>query len=269
MSSRMIFQVCLGKEKQSKLYKTCMESVDRYAIRNNIQVIRQCSPKLKIKPDIFSTNRSKESYEKHGGYLPIYEKQNAFDHLEAFKQIAVIDADIYINENAPNIFEEFGTEFPFGAVVESEMPINGPYMAKIKNYSHMQYNSIAKSDWNYQTATGFEFMNMGMMLINCEKFKPFLKGMNAHQWLTQPRFKDFIDGKGNWKWSTDQTLLNWWLRKDKVPFKRMDWRWNALYTALQKGKIQEAHFVHFFLKDKLPNSGENIENLIVGGRVNG
>ena len=42
----------------------------------------------------------------------------------------------------------------------------------------------------------------------------------------------------------------------------LDWKWNALYTAIPDSKIKEAHFVHFFLKDKLPNAGENVEQLM-------
>ena len=44
--------------------------------------------------------------------------------------------------------------------------------------------------------------------------------------------------------------------------KYLDWKWNALYTAIPNNKIKEAYFVHFFLKDKLPNGGENVEELM-------
>lgn len=55
---------------------------------------------------------------KYGGYLPIYEKENAFDYLDDYDQIAIIDADIYIRPDAPNIFEDFGTEqSPLGLCV--------------------------------------------------------------------------------------------------------------------------------------------------------
>ena len=40
------------------------------------------------------------------------------------------------------------------------------------------------------------------------------------------------------------------------------WKWNALYTAVKHEKIKEANFVHFFLKDKLPNKGENVKELM-------
>jgi hypothetical protein len=45
-----------------------------------------------------------------------------------------------------------------------------------------------------------------------------------------------------------------------MSIKNMDWKWNGLYTA--NTRIQECHFVHFFLKDKLPMGGENIQELI-------
>ena len=44
--------------------------------------------------------------------------------------------------------------------------------------------------------------------------------------------------------------------------KDMNWKWNALYKGVKDEYIPEAHFVHFFLKDKLPNQGENVEQLM-------
>ena len=42
----------------------------------------------------------------------------------------------------------------------------------------------------------------------------------------------------------------------------MSWKWNALYSAVKEEFIPEANFVHFFLKDKLPQEGENVEQLM-------
>ena len=81
---RLIYQVSIGKP--SKLYDTCVDSVSRYCEKNNIDHIVQTTPKLRIKPDIFSTNRSPESYGKYGGFLPIYEKENAFDLLDKYRE---------------------------------------------------------------------------------------------------------------------------------------------------------------------------------------
>ena len=106
----LIYQVCIGKAAKSKLYKHCMQSVKDYCEAHGIDYIRQDVPVLRIKPDVFRTNRSKESYEKHGGYLPIYEKENAFSYLEEYDRIAIIDADIYIRPDSPNIFDDFNDQ---------------------------------------------------------------------------------------------------------------------------------------------------------------
>ena len=101
---------------------------------------------------------------------------------------------------------------------------------------------------------------MGMILLNCEKFTPFLKGQTPKQFIERNEFANFVDGMGTWKWSTDQTLLNYFLKKYRIPTKHMECKWNGLYTA--NANIQECHFVHFFLKDRLPSAGENVEELM-------
>lgn len=255
---QLIYQVAVGKP--SKLYEKCIQSVEYYCKLHNIEHIVQRDPILRIKPDPFNMNRSKESYEKHGGFLPIYEKENAFDYLDQYDQIAIIDADIFIRDNAPNIFDDFDVDKAFGAVVEREMPITPEYKKKIIQYSAMQYNRLnGKVDFNHNEL-GFEFFNMGMILLNSKKFKPFLKGQSPREFIERAEFKDFVDGVGAWKWSTDQTLLNYFVKKYQVPVKKMHWKWNGLYTA--NTQIENCHFVHFFLKDKLPAKGENIDELM-------
>lgn len=257
---RLIFQVCLGQQSNSKLYKHCIQSVNHYAHGHGIEHIVLRMPKLKIKPDPFSTNRSKESYQKHGGYLPIYEKENAFDLLDEYDQIAIIDSDVYIRENAPNIFDDMGEDDAIGAVVERDMPITDAYKQKITTYSKMQYEPL-KNEGDFRPSKfGYEFANMGVIVLNCAKFKEYLQGDTAKSFINRLEFKRFVDGVGAWKWSTDQTLLNYFIKKHKVPFKRLDWKWNGLYTA--NTQIKDCHFVHFFLKDKLPARGEKVDDLM-------
>lgn len=255
---RLIYQVYVGR--RSKLYDLCTNSVSDYCKKYNIDHVVQRTPILRIKPDVFSTNRSKESYEKHGGYLPIYEKENAFSYWSDYDQIAIIDADIWIRPDSPNIFDELTPEYDFGGVVEREMPITEQYRQKIYNYSRMQYGPI-RLDWKWDDKSGGEFMNMGMMLMN-KSMSKYLKGQTPHQFINRPEFKQFVDGMGPWKWSTDQTLLNTWIKQEKMNVKHLDWRWNALFKGVKDEHIKDAHFVHFFLKDKLPNRGENVEELM-------
>lgn len=255
---RLIYQVAVGNP--SKLYEHCIDSVRAYCEKYGIEHIVQTKPILRIKPDPFTSNRSKESYEKYGGYLPIYEKENAFDLIDEYDQIAIIDADIYIRPDAENVFDSMLEDYAFGAVIEREMPITQEYARKIQNYSHMQYAGLHKKIDFRPDSLGFEFFNMGMIVLNCKQFKPYLKGQTAEQFIRRDEFKDFVDGIGTWKWSTDQTLLNYFVKKYKVPTQSLHWKWNGLYTANRK--IKECQFVHFFLKDKLPNRGENVEALM-------
>jgi hypothetical protein len=257
---RVIYQVYVGKK--SKLYDHCVDSVHEYCKVHGIEHGVQTQPILKIKPDVFATNRSKESYEKHGGYLPIFEKENAFNYLRSNHQVAIIDADIWIRPDAPNIFDEVPDLYDFGAVLEREMPITPQYTQKIANYTRMQYGMNQLQglfDWKHPG--GANFYNMGMMVLN-KSFETYLKGQTPMQFLMRPEFKVFIDGMGNWKWSTDQTLLNVWVKESKMSVKNLSFQWNGLFTGIDMNRIGECHFVHFFLKDKLPNGGENVKELM-------
>ena len=243
---RLIYQVQLGEAKKSRLYHACIDSVASYCQKHSIAHIIQTTPKLRIAPDPFTSNRSQESHQKHGGYLPIYEKENAFDLMDEYDQICIVDADIYIREDAPNIFDDFGTDKAWGSVAEREMPITKEYKQKIVNYSQMQYRTLHPNPNFKPNNLGFEFYNMGMILINSKLFKPYLKGQSASQFIRRFEFQKFVDGQGAWKWSTDQTLLNYFLKKDGVSVKHMNWKWNGLYTA--NTKLKECCFVHFFLR---------------------
>jgi len=258
---RLIYQVCLGKESQSELYKQCINSVASYCNKYGIEHIVQHTAKLRITPDVFITHRSEDSYMKHGGFLPIYEKENALDLLDDYDQIAIVDADIYIKKDAPNIFDDFGLDHAWGCVAEREMPISDEYKNKIINYSRMQYLPLQNKGLDFKpNQLGYEFFNMGLILINSKQMKPYMRNQSAKEFLRRSEFQDFVDGIGAWKWSTDQTLLNYFLKKYNVPTLHMSWKWNGLYTA--NTKIDECHFVHFFLKDKLPHGGENIKELL-------
>jgi hypothetical protein len=196
---------------------------------------------------------------KYGGFLPIYEKENAFAYFKSYDKIALIDGDIFIRDSAPDIFNEINNDYDFAGVVEREMPLNDRYVSKITNYSRMQYGNIKNVDWKWNNK-GAEFYNMGMMLMNKSMGK-YLNGETPAQFLRRPRFKPFIDGIGAWKWSTDQTLLNTWIKEEKMRTKNLDWKWNGLYNAVPNDKLHEAHFIHFFHKTVLPMEGENIEEL--------
>ena len=249
----MIYQVYVSK--RSRLYNYCTKSVKEYASKIGADYICQTTPILNIKPNIFTTNRTKDT----GLYgLPIYEKENAFEYFDKYDQIAIIDADVFVRPNTPDFFKELPIEYDFGGVVEREMPITETYQQKVLNYSRMQYGSLKVwDDWSPQVPA--PYMNMGIMLMN-KSFSKYLEGQTPREFLERQEFKMFVDGMGPWKWSTDQTLLNYWINKERMNIKKLHWKWNGLFTA--NTKIKECYFIHFFLKDKLPESGENIEKLM-------
>jgi len=256
---KLIYQVYTGK--RSALYDHCTQSVKEYADRIGSDYVIQREPILRIQPDIFLTERKgKTGGWQQIGYLPIFEKENAFAYLDSYDQIAIIDADIFVRPDCNEcLFSASGTDCDFAGVIERTMAITPEYQAKIHNYSRMQYahNSISELfDWNN---LGADFYNMGMMVIN-KSISKYLRGQTPEQFIRRPEFKNFVDGIGPWKWSTDQTLLNYWVKKERMVVNNLDWKWNGLFTA--NTNIKECNFIHFFLKDKLPNRGENVKDLM-------
>ena len=254
---RMIYQVYTGRP--SRLYDHCTNSVRDYCKQYNIDHIVQRQPIMMIKPDVFRTNRKKESYEQYGGFLPIYEKENAFDYWDQYDQICIVDADIWIRPGSPNIFDELKPDTDFAGMCEYKAPIKEWYKQKLDNYARMQYGPLNDINWYFEQKRGCQFFNMGLMLMN-KSITKYIRGDSGKEFIQRTEFKDFVDGIGPWKWSTDQTLLNYWVRKEDMNLQFLDFTWNAMYTAVNH--IHKAHFVHFFLKDKLPKRGENVEELM-------
>lgn len=254
---RLIYQVYVGDK--SKLYDHCTASVKAYADKHNIDYILQTTPQLLIRPNPFTSGRSKEAVDRLG-YLPIFEKENAFDYLGEYDEVCIIDSDVYIRENASNIFDTRPAQSVFSACIEASMPITEAYKRKIMNYSMMQYGQhFPELGINWHSLYGFMFCNMGVMLFT-KQLKKYIKANTAKEFLQRPEFQPFIDGVGAWKWSTDQTLLNTWIHMDRIPWSNLSWKFNGLFGA--NTRLDECEFVHFFLKDKLPNKGEDVKTLM-------
>ena len=248
----LIYQACVGNT--PSFYDDCIASVARYCDRYGCMHIVQREPKLRIAP--LKSQRSTNA--NRLGYLPIYEKECAFGEFDRFEKILILDADIYVKDNAPDIFKESVTDF--AGVIEREMPLTGEYFTKIRKYSEGQYRRLDDVDWRWD-GNGAEFFNMGLMLMDKGIVK-YLNGETPEQFLRRPEFERFVNGEGNWKWSTDQTLLNWWVKKSGMTVKHLDWRWNALYGGVRD--VTEAYFVHFFLSAKMPRKGAEIPDIIRG-----
>lgn len=248
---RLIYQVCVGET--PGFYKTCIASVKAYCNRHLIDHHTQTRPILRIKP--LNSQRSENALRL--GYLPIFEKEQAFSWLNEYDQIAIIDADIYIRDDAPDIFEQLG-DAAFGAVLERDMPLTPAYFDKIRKYSDGQYGQLKHIDWNWNE-NGAAFYNMGLMVFN-KKLLKYLDGDTPTEFIHRPEFEKFVNGEGHHKWSTDQTLLNYWVRSSGMETVNLSWKWNALYGAIKD--VSKAHFIHFFLSAKMFDRDAEIPAII-------
>jgi len=259
----LIYQVYIGNK--SKLYNYCTESVKKYANKIGADYICQTIPILKITPNPFLHEREgKAGGWKRYGYMPIFEKENVFNYFDQYDKCCVIDGDIFIKEDAPNIFDNISLCDTLGSVYECDLPITQKYADKIYNYSMVlnKYDLAEGLAWEAKSNTGYEFFNSGVMLYNSKNMKDCLNGMSPKQFLEQFELEDFINGRGQLKFQSDQLTLNYWFKRNKIKVKHLDWKWNCLYGAVEKEAVNESYFIHFFLKDYLPEQGENVEELV-------
>lgn len=250
--ANLIYQIALGET--PAFYDICTASVDRYCKRHGLDHIVQTEPILRIVP--VKSCRSVNALRL--GYLPIYEKEAAFAYLDRYEKIAIIDADVYIRDCAPNIFDQ--PVEAFGGVLERDLPITSSYADKIRKYSHGQYDLLTDVDWKWGDY-GAAFYNMGVMLLG-PGFRKYLNGETPEQFVRRPEFERFVNGEGHYKWSADQTLLNYWVKKSGMPALNLDWRWNAIQMAVEPSWLREAYFVHFVLSSKMPRGGAEIPEII-------
>lgn len=247
----LVYQVKVGET--PAFYDICIESVARYCHRHGFDHIVQTEPILKILP--LASKRSENALRL--GYLPIFEKACAFSHFDRYERIAVVDADVFVRAATPSIFDELD-DSDFAGVLERDLPSTDAHLRKLKTYSEGQYRGLADVDWLW-SGKGAAFYNMGVMVMG--------RGITRHlggtpeEFLRRPEFERFVNGEGHWRWSTDQTLLNYWVKKSGMKTRNLAWQWNALYGAIPDSLVSLAHFVHFFLAAKMEKGGSEIPGI--------
>jgi hypothetical protein len=243
---RLIYQVAVGEV--PAFYGPCMASVHDYAARVGADHIIQGDPVLRIVPKI--SHRSENALRL--GYLPIFEKEQGFAYLHSYDQVAIIDADIYVRDSAPDLFEAAG-DADFAGVPECELPLREQYEKKVRNYARDMFG-------NYDSA----FYNMGMTVWNTS-MKRLLRGQSPKEFIERAEFEPFVNGEGKYRWSTDQVLLNTWVKSTGMTRCNLDWRWNCLYDyVIPTAMRMNPHFIHFNLASKMPRGGDEIPEIIAG-----
>lgn len=250
----LIFQVAVGEV--PAFYGPCMTSVAEYAERIGADYKVIAEPVLRIVPK--ASQRSDNALRL--GYLPIFEKEAAFAYLGEYDAVAIIDADIFIAPYAPSVFDA-AAGADFAAVVERDLPLLPQFERKMIDYSKAQYSTLTDVDWKWGRL-GAEFYNMGMTVWT-KRMLPYLNGQTPREFIERPEFERFVNGEGKWKWSTDQTLLNWWVKKSSMRRENLEWRWNVLYSYVKPESLAlRPYFIHFNLAANFERGGEEIPELV-------
>lgn len=241
---RLIFQVAVGEV--PAFYWPCMRSVLDYAHAIGADYALSTEPELRIVPK--NSQRSENALRL--GYLPIFEKEQAFSRFNDYSQIAIVDADVFALPHSPDIFEAAGGA-DFAGVLERDLPLLPQYQKKVQNYARDQYGSPF-----------VPFYNMGVTVWNRSAAR-FLNGQTPKQFIERAEFEPFVDGAGKYRWSTDQTLLNTWVKRTDMSTRNLDWRWNCIYSYVQPEALKKGpYFVHFNLASKMPHGGAEIPTII-------
>ena len=251
----LVYQVSVGKP--SSFYKYCNDTVRFYCKRYGIDYIIQERPILKV-----ASKKSDVGLKKFKlNYIPYYEKLNAFSYIHHYDKVCIIDSDIAIKYNSPNIFDEIDNRHDIAGVLERDLPASSQYINLIKKYGHGQYIKIKDEmgiDFNDR---GPAYYNSGVLLFNKNILK-YLNDDTPKQLIERDEFKRFVDEEGEWVHAGDQTPLNYWFYTERMKIKSLDWKWNALYMALNDNQLKQGNFIHFLLSNGLERKDEEIKRVM-------
>tara|TARA_Y100000816_G_scaffold290949_1_gene280930 strand:+ start:2278 stop:3036 length:759 start_codon:yes stop_codon:yes gene_type:complete len=143
-----------------------------------------------------------------------WQKWFIFDLLEnnniEYDQILVVDADTIVHPNCPNFFDE--TEHKL-CVVRNDGCFEW-VLRSIRKYKDFLFKDFDVDVWDY--------FNSGFVILN-KKHKPFIK--EVQKWYDQ-NVDNIIWAEKNIKASTEQTPLNFLVKKHNVDIKQLSEKYN-------------------------------------------
>lgn len=202
-----IFQFFIGNPYG---YANCINSVSKYCKKYGIK-------------HYVSTERAFPSY-------PIYLEKLQFLSLvnqdKEIDRLLYVDADILITPHAKNIFEEYPD---FNGLYAYDENDHTDWMDRDK-YIHTE-------DWPKNERNKKQYFNTGLMLYNAD----LLRNNSAIFDLNDiPKWDDI------W-YFPDQTLINYWMVKNKILFKSVDHSYNRMDLGNYdlKNERYNANFIHY------------------------
>jgi len=144
-----------------------------------------------------------------------------------YDRILILDRDILITPNAPNIFEcypDMDTLYAFDENFPNEMMNRDPIVNGIK----------AGIDWPKNASGMYKYFNSGVVIIS-KNFKDFTKGF---RYLPEtPQMRKF----------PEQTSMNYMVFKKGIKFESLSYQWNRMDFGVPdpQNKRYDAYFIHY------------------------
>jgi len=173
-----------------------------------------------------------------------FEKFQCFKLFDVgYDRVLMLDRDILITTNAPNIFEcypDMDTLYAFEENAPTEQMNRDPIVNAIK----------AGIDWPKNEKGLYKYFNTGVALLS-KNFKDSIAG-----------YRDVPDIPEMWRFF-DQTCINYLVFKKGVKFESIDYSWNRMHLGLPdpKNKRYEANFIHYAGPCAYGDGGDKYETI--------
>jgi len=204
-----IFQILIGPSRNQEY---CIDSVKKYCSKYNIDHF--ISTKCLI----------------NGPHI-MFEKYQLFHLLQSeYERVLYLDADILITPNAKNIFEIYNDENKFYAYDENDL---SEHMDRDK-YIFENDSSI---EWPKNNKNKKQYFNGGVMLFSKKMLNDFIK---AFSFSDIPNWNDIY-------YFGDQTIINYWIAKNKIKFETIDHSFNRMDLGKmdEKNERFNSNFIHY------------------------
>jgi lipopolysaccharide biosynthesis glycosyltransferase len=160
----------------------------------------------------------------------IWQRYFLFDILDSnkidYNQILMVDADTIVHPDCPNFFEMTDDKY---CLVHDD----GSYDWILRGMEH--YNKyVFKNEW----FDFWEYGNSGFQIVN-KKHRPFFDSMRKLYFEHQQTIQAI---QTNYGIGTDQTPLNFMLRKHNIGLKLLPWKYNM--TCMPKREVLGEDMLH-------------------------
>lgn len=159
---------------------------------------------------------------------PPFEKHQGFRLFNmGYDRILLLDRDILITPNAPNIFEcypDMDTLYALDENFSNEMMNRDPIVNGI----------MEEIDWPKNERGTYKYFNSGVVIIS-KNFKDFIKG--ARDLPETPQMRKF----------PEQTSMNYMVFKKGIKFESLSCHWNRMDFGNPdpQNKRYDAYFIHY------------------------